>query len=60
MKKRKEGTGKVSGRLVIISAFYADFCLFPKSVIITTLTHSSSIFPPDVIITAELTSLNTL
>ena len=33
----KEGTCKVSGRWVIFSAFYADFCLCPKSVIITTL-----------------------
>ena len=32
----EEGTCKVSGRWVIFSAFYADFCLCPKSVIITT------------------------
>ena len=36
-KQHKEGTCKVSGRWVIFSAFYADFCLCPKSVIITTL-----------------------
>ena len=35
-KQHKEGTYKVSGRWVIFSAFYADFCLCPKSVIITT------------------------
>ena len=33
----KEGTCKVSGRSVIFSAIYAEFCLCPKSVIITTL-----------------------
>ena len=36
-KQHKEGTCKVSGRSVVISAFYADFCLCPKLVIITTL-----------------------
>ena len=36
-KQYKEGTCKVSGRSVIFSAFYADFCLCPKLVIITTL-----------------------
>ena len=35
-KRHKDGTCKVSGRSVIFSAFYADFCLCPKSVIITT------------------------
>ena len=30
---------KVFARSVVFSAFYADFCLCPKSVIITTLTH---------------------
>ena len=33
----KEGICKVPGRSVIFSAFYAGFCLCPKSVIITTL-----------------------
>ena len=37
-KQHKEGTCKVSGRSVILSAFYADFCLCPKLVIITTLS----------------------
>ena len=36
-KQHKEGTCKVSGRSVVFSAFYADFCLCLKSVIITTL-----------------------
>ena len=36
-KQHKEGTCKVSGRSVVFSAFYADFCLCPKLVIITTL-----------------------
>ena len=36
-KQHKECTFKVSGRSVIFSAYYADFCLCPKSVIITTL-----------------------
>ena len=35
--KNKEGICKVSGRSVIFSAFYADFRLCPKLVIITTL-----------------------
>ena len=35
--QHKEGTCKVSGRSVVFSAFYADFCLCPKLVIITTL-----------------------
>ena len=35
--QHKEGTCKVSGRSVVFSAFFADFCLCPKSVIITTL-----------------------
>ena len=29
-KQHKEGTCKVSGRSVVFSAFYADFCLCPK------------------------------
>ena len=37
-KQHKEGTCKVSGRSVVFSAFYADFCLCPKLVIITTLS----------------------
>ena len=36
-KQQKEGTCKVSGRSVVFSAFYADFCLCPKLLIITTL-----------------------
>ena len=36
-KQHKEGTCKVSGRSIVFSAFYADFCLCPKLVIITTL-----------------------
>ena len=36
-KQHKEGTCKVSGRSVVFSAFYADFCLCPKLLIITTL-----------------------
>ena len=35
--QHKEGTCKFSGRYVVFSAFYADFCLCPKLVIITTL-----------------------
>ena len=38
-KQHKEGTCKVSGRSVVFSAFYADFCLSPKLVIITTLSE---------------------
>ena len=38
-KQLKEGTCKVSGRSVVFSAFYADFFLCLKSVIITTLSH---------------------
>ena len=38
-KQHKEGTCKVSGRSVVFSAFYADFCLCPKLVIITTLRY---------------------
>ena len=37
-KQHTEGTCKVSGRSVVFSAFYADFCLCPKLEIITTLT----------------------
>ena len=36
-KQHKEGTCKVLGRSFVFSAFYADFCLCPKLVIITTL-----------------------
>ena len=36
-KQHKEGTCKVLGRSVVFSAFYADFCLCPKLMIITTL-----------------------
>ena len=36
-KQNKEGACKVSGRSVVFSSFYADFCLCPKLVIITTL-----------------------
>ena len=36
-KQHKEDTCQVLGRSVIFSAFYADFCLCPKLVIITTL-----------------------
>ena len=35
-KQHEEGTCEVSGRSIIFSAFYADFCLCPKFVIITT------------------------
>ena len=42
-KQHKEGTCKVSGRSVIFSSFYVDFCLCRKSVIITTLTDSQFI-----------------
>ena len=38
-KQHKEGTCKVLERSVVFSAFYADFCLYPKSVIITTLSQ---------------------
>ena len=34
-KQHKEGTYKVSGRSNIFSAFYANFCFCPNSVIIT-------------------------
>ena len=36
-KQHKEGTCEVSRQSVVFSAFYADFCLCPKSGIITTL-----------------------
>ena len=36
-KQHKKDTCKVSGRSVVFSAFYADFYLCPKSVIITSL-----------------------
>ena len=42
-KQHKEGTCKVSGRDDVFSAFYADFCLCPKLVIITTLTYMSEL-----------------
>ena len=35
--QHQEGICKVSGRSVVFSAFYADFCLCPKLVIITSL-----------------------
>ena len=38
-KQHKEGTCKVLGRSVVFSAFYADFCLCPKLVIITSLSR---------------------
>ena len=38
-KQHKEGTCKVSGRSVIFSEFYADFCFCSKSVFITTLSR---------------------
>ena len=38
-KQHKDGTCKVSGRSVVFSAFYAEFCLCPKLVIITTLKY---------------------
>ena len=44
-KKHKESTCKASGRSVIFSSFYADFCLCPKSEIITTSVLSSLIYP---------------
>ena len=37
-KQHKGGTCKVSGSSLVFSAFYADFCLCPKLVIITTLS----------------------
>ena len=48
-KQHKEGTCKVSGRSVVFSAFYADFCLCPKLLIITTLkahvdTHTEAMY----------------
>ena len=43
-KQHKEGTCKVSGRSVVFSAFYADFCLWPKLVIITTLKIVSFLY----------------
>ena len=41
-KQHKEGTCKVLGRSVVFSAFYADFCLCPKLVIITTFNVTRS------------------
>ena len=43
-KQHKEETCKVSGRSVIFSAFYTDFCLCPKSVIITTLKMVNCVY----------------
>ena len=37
----KKASVKVLGRSVVFSAFYADFCLCPESVMITTLSPSS-------------------
>ena len=45
-KQHKEGTCKVLGRSVVYSAFYAEFCLCPKSVIITTLKFTTAILCP--------------
>ena len=42
-KQHKEGTCKVSGRSVVFSALYADFCLCPKLVIIATLNTCCNI-----------------
>ena len=39
-KQHKEGTCKVLGRSVVFSAFYADFCVCYKLVIITTISDS--------------------
>ena len=36
-KQHKQGTCTVSGRSVVFSTFYADFCLCPKLLTITTL-----------------------
>ena len=41
-KQHKEGICKVSVRSVVFSAFYADFCLCPKVVIITTLRENNT------------------
>ena len=43
--QHKEGTCKVSGRSVVFSAFYADFRLCPKAVIITTLMSIAVTLP---------------
>ena len=43
-KQHKEGIYRVSGRSVVFSAFYADFCLCPKLVIITTLRNNCKYF----------------
>ena len=56
-KQHKEDTCKVSGRAHVFSAFYADFCLCPKLVIITTLIEqtvlpSSFFIVPDYLINA--------
>ena len=37
--QHKEGNCKVSGRSVLFSAFYVNFCLCPKLVIITTFNR---------------------
>ena len=44
-KQHKEGTCKVLERSVVFSAFYADFCLSPQLVSITTLTTIGSVQP---------------
>ena len=41
--KLHKGPCKVSERSVVFSAFYADFCLCPKLVIITTLSQFEEI-----------------
>ena len=41
-KQHTEGPCKVSGRSVVFSAFYADFCLCPKLEIITTLVYNKN------------------
>ena len=54
-KQHKEGTCKVLGRSVVFSAFYADFCLCPKLLIITTLKHGRDATAADT--TVEMMSL---
>ena len=39
----KKASVKFLERPVEVSAYYADFCLWPKSVIITTLINASSV-----------------
>ena len=45
-KQHKEGIYEVSGRSFVFSAFYADFCLCPKLLIITTLTLAGNMAKP--------------